>query len=117
MWCNNCASTLRLLLFPLRGGATALAVFIGIYSVAGAVFLFRWASSFFPAYAEAQIYGAVSVIVAVCALVLVLALANGSSTWTSVSLYLQPVVLASCVLRAGVVLFRLQHRMAFIIGL
>lgn len=110
MWCNNC-----LLLFPLRGGTLALASFVALYSIAGAIFLFLKGTFLFFTYPEPQIYGGISIAVGILAVVLVIALINGSYMWSRVLFLLGPFVLFLCAVRCGLMLFRLDYYQANVI--
>ncbi|GAA5952448.1 hypothetical protein JCM8115_003604 [Rhodotorula mucilaginosa] len=103
MWCNNC-----LLIFPLRGGAMALAALIAAYSLAGAICLFLWGEFlWFGAY-EYQVYGGISIAVMVCSLLLIAAFTNYSIIWTSALAYMLPFVTVISIIRAGLMVFRLD---------
>ncbi|SCV71040.1 BQ2448_3802 [Microbotryum intermedium] len=97
MWCNNC-----LLLFPLRAGAQALAAFILAYSLAGAIFLFRYGAFFYFMTYEAKAYGSLSFFIAVIAAFHIIAYANSSCKNHS------PFLIVIVALRAGLMTFRLN---------
>ncbi|GAA5861255.1 hypothetical protein JCM3774_002243 [Rhodotorula dairenensis] len=104
MWCNNC-----LLIFPLRGGAMALAALIAAYSLAGAICLFLWGQFlWFSAY-EYQVYGGISIAVMVTSLLLIAAFTNYSIIWTSALAFMLPFVTVISIVRAGLMVFRLDH--------
>ncbi|GAA5987133.1 hypothetical protein JCM10908_001040 [Rhodotorula pacifica] len=103
MWCNNC-----LLIFPLRGGAMALAALIAAYSLAGAICLFLWGQYLWFGPYEYQVYGGISIAVMVCSLLLIVAFTNYSIIWTSALAFMLPFVSVISIVRAGLMIFRLD---------
>ncbi|GAA5843656.1 hypothetical protein JCM3766R1_007199 [Sporobolomyces carnicolor] len=110
VWCDNC-----LLLFPLRGGAMALAVLIAAYSIAGGIILFMYGETLFFLYPEAQIYGGISMAVAAVSLLSVIAYANSSYMWTRLMFFIMPLVFVVSIARAGIMVFRLDYYQANVI--
>ncbi|GAA6024179.1 hypothetical protein JCM11491_006671 [Sporobolomyces phaffii] len=110
VWCDNC-----LLLFPLRGGAMALALLIAAYSIAGGIVLFMYGETLFFLYPEAQIYGGISMAVAAVSLLSVIAYANSSYMWTRLLFFIMPLVFIVSIARAGIMIFRLDYYQANII--
>ncbi|THH02322.1 hypothetical protein EW026_g510 [Hermanssonia centrifuga] len=104
MWCDNC-----LLLFPLRVGAMAWAVFIMLYSVAGGIFLLKWGQYLFFVYPEWSIYGGIGLAIGFAALVTLLALANRSYIWTRVCKFIWPFVLFISAVRAIIMIVELER--------
>lgn len=104
MWCDNC-----LLLFPLRVGTMAWAIFIMLYSVAGGIFLLMRGQYFFFVFPEWQIYGGIGLGVGVLCLITIFALGNRSYIWTRVSKFLWPFVIIICAVRAAIMIVELQR--------
>jgi len=104
MWCDNC-----LLLFPLRAGAQALAVFIALYSIAGGIFLLVDGPFIFFVYPEWEIYGIIGLGVALAAIISMFALSNRSSTWITVAKFLWPLMVIICGVRAVLMVVELQR--------
>ncbi|KAF8889185.1 hypothetical protein CPB84DRAFT_1849449 [Gymnopilus junonius] len=102
MWCDNC-----LLLFPLRGGAMAWSAVIALYSIAGAIFLFKDGDIFFFVYPEWQIYGEISMAIGACAVISMMALSNRSYIWTRVSKFLWPFIIVIAAIRAIIIIVEL----------
>ncbi|GAA5821890.1 hypothetical protein JCM3770_002647 [Rhodotorula araucariae] len=104
MWCNNC-----LLLFPLRGGAMALATLIAAYSIAGGIVLFMYGKYLWPsADLEVPVYGGISMFIGACSVLLLFAFANRSRLWTSALCCILPFAIVVSIARAGVMVFRLN---------
>lgn len=112
MWCDNC-----LLVFPLRGGALALAALIFVYSVAGGVVLFMYGNFLYFGWEniESCIYGGVAMAVAALALLSILALSNNSYMLSRLVFYITPLVLLVCAIRAGILVYRLDYYQSNII--
>ncbi|ORY38063.1 hypothetical protein BCR35DRAFT_311533 [Leucosporidium creatinivorum] len=104
MWCDNC-----LLLFPLRGGAMALAALVALYSIGGGIFFFLYGQYFWFTYPEPQVYGAVSMIAGAISVLSIIAYSNSSYMWTRLLFFLGPFVLFLGVVRAGFAIFRLNY--------
>jgi len=104
MWCNNC-----LLLFPLKGGALALASIVALYSLAGAVLIFLKGKFLYFTYPEPQIYGGVSFVVGMLAILFIIALSNNSYMWARVVFFVSPFVLVLSAVRSGLMIFRLNY--------
>ncbi|GAA5843931.1 hypothetical protein JCM9279_003678 [Rhodotorula babjevae] len=104
MWCDNC-----LLIFPLRAGTMALATLIAAYSIAGGIVLFLWGAFLWPsADIEVPVYGGISMAIGACSVLLLLAFANRSRLWTSALCFILPFVLVLSIVRAGIMIFRLD---------
>ncbi|GAA5904662.1 uncharacterized protein JCM6883_003860 [Sporobolomyces salmoneus] len=110
VWCDNC-----LLLFPLRGGAMALALLIAAYSIAGGIILFMYGETLFFLYPEAQIYGGIAMAVAAVSLLSMIAYANSSYMWTRLLFFIMPLVFIVSIARAGLMIFRLDYYQANVI--
>ncbi|GAA5884396.1 hypothetical protein JCM16303_003669 [Sporobolomyces ruberrimus] len=110
VWCDNC-----LLLFPLRGGAMALALLVAAYSIAGGIILFMYGETLFFLFPEAQIYGGISMAVAALSLLSVIAYSNSSYMWTRLLFFLMPLVFIVSIARAGIMIFRLDYYQANVI--
>ncbi|TNY18059.1 hypothetical protein DMC30DRAFT_419216, partial [Rhodotorula diobovata] len=105
MWCDNC-----LLIFPLRAGTMALAVLIAAYSIAGGVLLFMKGEFLWPsADLEVPIYGGISIAIGAASILLLLAFANRSRLWTSALCAILPFVIVVAIVRAGLMIFRLDY--------
>ncbi|GAA5914007.1 hypothetical protein JCM8208_005918 [Rhodotorula glutinis] len=105
MWCDNC-----LLIFPLRAGTMALATLIAAYSIAGGIVLFLYGAFLFPSKdIEVPIYGGVSMGIGACSVLLLLAFANRSRLWTSALCFILPFVFVVSIVRAGLMVFRLDY--------
>jgi len=104
MWCDNC-----FLVFPLRAGAIGWGVLIFVYSLAGGIFLLREGQYIYFLFPEWQIYGGISLGVAVCSALSMLALSNRSYIWTRVCKFLWPFVIVICAVRATIMIVRLQQ--------
>ncbi|GAA5844841.1 hypothetical protein JCM5353_006404 [Sporobolomyces roseus] len=110
VWCDNC-----LLLFPLRGGAMALALLIAAYSVAGGILLFMYGETLFFLFPEAQIYGGISMAIAALSILSLIAYSNSSYMWTRLLFFLMPLVFIVSIARAGIMIFRLDYYQANVI--
>ncbi|KAF8727768.1 hypothetical protein AX14_007044 [Amanita brunnescens Koide BX004] len=104
MWCDNCC-----LLFPLRAGAIAWAAVITIYSIAGGAFFFLEGPYFFFTYPEWEIYGSISLIVALTAFISLCALSNRSYTWCSVARFLWFLLIVISAIRAFIIIVELER--------
>jgi len=104
MWCDNC-----LLVLPLRAGAIAWAVVIAAYSIAGGIFLFLYGQYLFFVHPEWQIYGAISLGVALAAVITIFALSNRSYIWIRVVKFLWPFVIVISAIRAIAMIVELQR--------
>jgi len=104
MWCDNC-----LLVFPLRAGAIAWAVFVAAYSIAGGVFLLMRGQFLFFLYPEWQIYGGIGVGVGAAAVISAFALSNRSYIWIRAIKFLWPFVIVISAVRAILMIVQLQR--------
>ena len=97
VWCDNC-----LLLFPLRGGALAWAVFIALYNLAGSILLFKDGQYLFFNFPEWQIYGGIGMAVMSICIINVIAYSNSSYMWTRVCFFIWPIIIIVVAVRGGV---------------
>jgi len=104
MWCDNC-----LLLFPLRGGAIAWAAVILLYSTAGGLYLLDRGQYLYFVYPEWEIYGAISLVTGLLAVVSLLALSNRSYIWSRAAKFLWPFVIVISAIRAIIMIVELQR--------
>jgi len=104
MWCDNC-----LLVFPLRGGAIAWAVFIALYSLAGSLFLLMRGQYLFFVYPEWFIYGGIGMAVTAVAIINILALSNRSFVWSRACHFIWPLLIIICGVRAIFLLWELSR--------
>ncbi|KIY69361.1 hypothetical protein CYLTODRAFT_420761 [Cylindrobasidium torrendii FP15055 ss-10] len=104
MWCDNC-----LLVFPLRGGAMAWALFVAAYSLAGSLFLLIDGQYLFFTYPEWFIYGGIGMAVCAVSLINVLALSNRSYVWSRVCKFLWPFIIVISAIRAILMIVQLQR--------
>jgi len=104
MWCDNC-----LLLLPLRAGAIAWGTIIFLYSAIGGILLIKFGMFLFFVYPEWQIYGGISMIVALVAFVNIAALSNRSFVWTRVCRLLWYIVIVISAIRVIVIMVELQR--------
>ncbi|CAG8596037.1 4049_t:CDS:2 [Ambispora gerdemannii] len=109
MWCDNC-----LLFFPLRAGAIILATFMGLYQIAGGIFLFLWGGEHNKI--EAGIYGGYAMAQGALAFILVIAFSNRSYLFTKFLFRIYPVIVLLGAIRAGVMAWQLQHWEYRIVG-
>ncbi|BGP54966.1 hypothetical protein JCM8202v2_002554 [Rhodotorula sphaerocarpa] len=86
----------------------ALAALIALYSLAGGICLFVWGEFLWFGPYEYQIYGAISMVVGVTSLLLIIAFTNYSYVFTSALTFLLPFVCLISIVRAGVMIFRLN---------
>jgi len=104
MWCDNC-----LLVFPLRAGAIAWAVFLAAYNLAGGLFLLMAGQYLFFVYPEWQIYGGIGIGVTAAAVINAISLSNRSYIWARVCNFIWPFLIIICGVRAIFVIWEL-HR-------
>ncbi|KAI0257264.1 hypothetical protein BJV78DRAFT_1161311 [Lactifluus subvellereus] len=104
MWCDNC-----LLIFPLRAGGIVWATIIFLYSFIGGILLFHYGPFLFFVYPEWQIYGGVSLAVALTAALTALALANRSYIWARACTVLWPFLIVISAIRDIVMIVELQR--------
>ncbi|CAD6915313.1 unnamed protein product [Tilletia controversa] len=110
MWCDNC-----LLVFPLRHGAIAWAVFVALYSLAGSIFLFKDGQFFFFNFPEYQIYGGIGMgVMAVC-VISIIGLSNNAYLWTRVCFFIWPIIILASAVRASLMIFQLNRQQGKII--
>jgi len=102
--CDNCC-----LLLPLRAGAIAWAAVITIYSIAGGVFFFLDGPYLFFTYPEWEIYGGISLVVALTAFISLCALSNRSYVWSRASVFLWPFLIVISAIRAIIIIVELQR--------
>jgi len=102
MWCDNC-----LLLLPLRAGAIAWSLLISVYSIAGGIILLEYGMFLFFVYPEWDIYGGISLLVALVAIVNLIALSNRSYIWIRVCKFLWPFVIVICAIRTIIMMVEL----------
>ncbi|CAE6413431.1 unnamed protein product [Rhizoctonia solani] len=103
MWCDNC-----LLLLPLRGGAIAWAVLLGIYNLVGGILLLRYGQFLYFVYPEWYIYGGISMAIGSVAVLNILSLSNRSYIWTRVCHFLWPVLLVISGVRGVIMILQLN---------
>jgi len=104
MWCDNC-----LLLLPLRAGAIAWASVIFLYSLAGGILLLHSGQFLFFFFPEWQIYGGISLGIAIAAALSAVALSNQSYLWTRVCKSIWVVVIITSAIRAIIMIVQLQR--------
>lgn len=104
MWCDNC-----LLVFPLRAGAMAWGVFMGLYSIAGGIFLLKWGQFIYFTYPEWFIYGGIAMGVASVSIITVVVLSNRSYTWIRVCKFLWPFLIVISTVRALFMIWQLTR--------
>ncbi|KAL1669093.1 hypothetical protein GGF50DRAFT_45075 [Schizophyllum commune] len=102
--CDNC-----LLLFPLRAGSMAWALFVAAYSLAGSLFLLIYGQYLFFVYPEWFVYGGIGMAVTAIALINTIALSNRSYVWTRVCKFLWPFLIVICGVRAVLMIVQLQR--------
>ncbi|CAD6900201.1 unnamed protein product [Tilletia controversa] len=108
MWCDNC-----LLVFPLRHGAIAWAVFVALYSLAGSIFLFKDGQFFFFNFPEYQVCIGMGVM-AVC-VISIIGLSNNAYLWTRVCFFIWPIIILASAVRASLMIFQLNRQQGKII--
>jgi len=104
MWCDNC-----LLVLPLRAGAIAWASLIFLYSLAGGIFLLRDGQFLFFFYPEWQIYGGISLGIAVAAAISAIALSNHSYLWIRVCKFIWIFIIILSAIRAIIMIVEIQR--------
>ncbi|KAF8879002.1 hypothetical protein CPB84DRAFT_1714463 [Gymnopilus junonius] len=86
-------------IFPLRAGALVFSATIAIYSVAGAIFLFKQGAFFFFVYPEWLIYGGIALAIGTAAILSIIALATRSRVLAGTVKYLWPFLIVFSILR------------------
>jgi len=104
MWCDNC-----LLIFPLRAGAIAWAVFIAVYSFAGSLFLLEDGQYLFFIYPEWYIYGGIGMGVCAISCITAVALSNRSYIWSRCVGFMWPFLILACSIRAIFMIWELYR--------
>jgi len=104
MWCDNCC-----LIFPLRAGGIVWATILSVYSFAGGIFLIKYGPFLFFVYPEWQIYGGISMLAGVVALLTALAFANRSYTFSRACVVLWPFVIVISAFRDIAMIVELQR--------
>jgi hypothetical protein len=101
--CDNC-----LLLFPLRPGAMLLSFFMMLYSIIGGIILFLYGAFWYFTSYEPDIYAGISMIIGIVALLTFLAIWNESYMWVRLMFYVWPFIIVLTIIRAGMMIARLN---------